>query len=504
LERARYAIKSLDLLLKDGAQGRIRTTDTRIFSKSAQHLTPYQSPTRQATTTLMNMDFYPFPASIHNVSSLTRTSQFCYLSVTLEGTRILPTTTLTAASVERLKPPSTGQVEYYDRRLPSFGLRLSYHGTKSWFVMTRLDGKLIRVTLGKHPVLSLGEARDEARRVANLAAAGKDPRQIRANAKQKRREDRRNTFDACAEEFLQKHVERHLRPSTQREYRRILNGGDTRVWRGRPISQITKHDVMDVIEEIDGRGSPGAAKRALAYLRKFFNWCAERDIVVMPPTDRIRTPHPEVSRDRVLAEEELRYLLPAIEAEQSVFGPLLQILLLTGQRRAEVAGMLWTELVNLEDERALWELPGDRTKNKYRHLVPLAPLACNLLLGLPRVSELVFTTTGDTPVSGFGKLKARLDVRINEMRRSDRLEAMRPWTLHDLRRTMVTVMNERLSIAPHVVEAVVNHISGGAKAGVAGVYNRALYLDDRRVALGKWEDWLYQFGRGAKRLTTRV
>ena len=127
----------------------------------------------------------------------------------------MPTTSLTAAAIARLKPPEAGQVEYYDRRLPSFGVRLSYQGTKSWFVMTRLDGKLIRVTLGRYPALSLAEAREEARRVVNLAAAGKDPRRIKAEAKQKRVEDRRNTFDACADEFLERHVERRLRASTR-------------------------------------------------------------------------------------------------------------------------------------------------------------------------------------------------------------------------------------------------------------------------------------------------
>jgi integrase len=402
----------------------------------------------------------------------------------------MPTAALTAASVERLKPPTVGQVEYYDRRLPSFGLRLSYHGTKSWFVMTRLDGKLIRVTLGKHPALSLAEAREEARRVVNLAAAGKDPRQIRAQAKRRRQEERRNTFGTCAEAFLEKYAERQLRPSTQREYRRILRGADTRGWQDRPISQIAKRDVLDLIEEIDGRGSPGASKRALSYLRKFFNWCAERDIIAVPPTDRIRAPHPELSRDRVLSQEELRYLLPGIEAEQSVFRPLLQILLLTGQRRAEVAGMRWTELRNLENDNAIWELPADRTKNNRTHLVPLSPRIRGLLQSRPRDSELVFTTTGDTPVSGFGKIKARLDMRMNAMRLRDGLEPVLAWTLHDLRRTMVTVMNERLGIPPHVVEAIVNHVSGLAKAGVAGVYNRALYLHDRRLALVKWEKWL--------------
>lgn len=402
----------------------------------------------------------------------------------------MPTTTLTVASVERLKSPVAGQIEYYDRRLPSFGLRLSYHGTKSWFVMTRLDGKLIRVTLGKHPALSLTDAREEARRVINLAAIGKDPRQVKAEAKQQRQEAQRNTFEACADEFLQKHAERRLRLSTQREYRRILKGDDTRAWRSRAISQINKRDVLDVIEGIDGRGSPGASKRALVYLRKFFSWCAERDIIPSSPTDRIKSPHPEVKRDRVLTEEELRRVLRALDVEEGVFAPIIRIMLLTGQRRAEVAGMCWSELRDLDSDNALWEIPGHRTKNKHAHLVPLSPAIRNLLLGLPRTGDLVFTTTGETPVSGFGKVKARLDARIDSMRQGDSPKAFSSWTLHDLRRTMVTVMNEKLGVTPHVVEAVVNHISGLAKAGVAGVYNRALYLEDRRRALNAWHVWL--------------
>jgi integrase len=395
----------------------------------------------------------------------------------------MPTTNLTAAAVKRLKPPSCGQVEYFDRRLPSFGLRLSYHGTKSWFVMTRLDGKLIRVTLGRHPALSLADAREEARRTTTLAAAGKDPRLIRSAAKHKRQEERRNTFASCADEFLERHVERRLRPSTQREYRRILKGSDTRAWRDRPITQIGKRDVLDVIESMDERGSPGASKRALVYLRKFFNWCAERDIIGVTPTDRIRPPHPEVKRDRVLSDEEIRDLLVALEAERSVFGPLLRVLLLTGQRRAEVASMLGSELRDIENANALWEIPGHRTKNKHSHLVPLSTAVRSLILSLPRVDNLVFTTTGATPVSGFGKVKARLDANIQRMRSIEGRSAMPAWTLHDLRRTMVTVMNEKLGVAPHVVEAVVNHMSGLAKAGVAGVYNRALYLEDRKGAL---------------------
>jgi integrase len=374
--------------------------------------------------------------------------------------------------------------------MPAFGLRLSHHGSKSWFLMTRLDGRLLRVTLGRYPAISLADAREQARGAARVASEGRDPRLINAEAKRKRHEERQNTYRACAADFLEKHAKRRLRPSTQREYRRILTGADTRHWCEKPIVQLTKRDVLDVLEAIDRRGSPGAAKRTLVYLRKFFNWCAERDILTVVPTDRIRAPHPEVKRDRVLSEEELRCVLQAIDAEQSIFRPLIRILLLTGQRRAEVAGMRWSELRNLDGTDALWEIPSERTKNKQSHLVPLSPAVRKIIRSMPKVGDLVFTTTGETPVSGFGRAKERLDARVNAARSAEGLPHISAWTLHDLRRTMVTVMNERLGVAPHIVEAVVNHMSGLAKAGVAGVYNRALYLEDRRLALHAWAKYL--------------
>jgi integrase len=308
--------------------------------------------------------------------------------------------------------------------------------------------------------------------------------------KLKQIEERCNTFGSCADEFLEKYGARRLRASTQREYRRVLTGNDTREWVDKPIATISKRDVLNVIEAIDQRGSPGASKRSLVYLRRFFNWCSERELIDSVPTNRIRPPHPEVKRDRVLTEEELRYLLRALKAETTLLGPVIRLLLLTGQRRAEVAGMRWSELRNLDCDDAIWEIPGRRTKNKQTHLVPLAPEVRILIIEQPRLGDLVFSTTGETPVSGFGKAKARLDSRINGLRETDGLPPMQAWTLHDLRRTMVTMMNERLAVPPHVVEAVVNHVSGLAKAGIAGVYNRALYLEDRRRTLAAWADWL--------------
>ena len=123
----------------------------------------------------------------------------------------MPRVNLTAVSVEKLRPPSSGQVEYYDRRLPAFGLRVSYRGSRSWFLMTRVDGKLARLTLGTYPALSLADAREKARGTARLVSEGKDPRTVAAEAKRQQDAERANTFEACAADFLRNYVERRLR-----------------------------------------------------------------------------------------------------------------------------------------------------------------------------------------------------------------------------------------------------------------------------------------------------
>jgi len=401
----------------------------------------------------------------------------------------MPRKKLTAAAVDKLKPPLVGQVDYFDAHLPSFGLRISYSGTKAWFVMARVNGKLFRATLGRYPALTLAEARAKAGNVMDMAASGIDPRTVEVEQRNQRDAELRNTFSKVAEEFMEKHVRRNLRSSTMREYQRILFGSDTKPWQGKPIATITKRDVLNLIDNINGRGSPGTANRALSYLRKFFNWCAEREVIERVPTDRLSLPNPETQRERVLTDEELRYVWQAFEAEKGLFGPLFKLLLLTGQRRGEVAGMRWDEL-QLNEKEAIWEIPVQRTKNKRPHIVPISTEVAKIITSLPRTGELVFSVTGNTPVSGFGKAKARIDQHIADERTIQDLPHLPGWTLHDLRRTMVTVMNDKLSIPPHIVEAVVNHVSGGAKAGVAGVYNRALYLNERCAALEAWSQWV--------------
>src|SRR3954451_5884015 len=176
---------------------------------------------------------------------------------------------LTAAAVERFRPPESGQIEYFDTHLPAFGLRVSYSGTKAWIVMTRFDRKLARITLGRHPALSLVEAREKARSLIEQAKAGQDPRRIEAEARRKRDQERRTTFEGLATLFLERHVERNLRPNTAREYRRILQGPDTQDWCSRPLASLAKADIVDLLlHRIEERGSPAFSNRALAYLSK--------------------------------------------------------------------------------------------------------------------------------------------------------------------------------------------------------------------------------------------
>src|SRR4051794_5442338 len=308
----------------------------------------------------------------------------------------MPKARLTALAVDRIKPPEAGQIEYFDTHLPAFGLRVSYSGTKAWIVMTRIHGKLTRVTLGRYPAMSLTEAREKARAVVENARAGNDPRLIEAEERRRKDQERRTTFDGVAALFMERYVERELRPNTAREYHRILHGPDTEDWRTRPISSLSKGDVIDLLHWIEKRGSPAAANRALAYLSKFFNWCIEQDLLTASPAARVRALSSVTSRERVLTSEELKWIWTALDGFPGVFGPMFKVLLLTGQRRGEVAGMRWDEVRNLGTDEAVWDLPATRTKNGQPHLVPLAPEVQAILIGLSRTGELVFSTTSTT------------------------------------------------------------------------------------------------------------
>jgi integrase len=224
-------------------------------------------------------------------------------------------------------------------------------------------------------------------------------------------------------------------------------------------------------------GTPFRANRALAAIKKLFAWSIDRGTIEINPIASLKPPTKERPRDRVLTSEELIACWRAAEAENYPFGPCIKMLVLTGQRRSEVSGMRWSEI---DFDRAEWTLPAERTKNATKHVVPLVPFAIDIVRGVPRFlgSDLVFTTTGRSSISGFGRLKARLDDEIGAL----------DWRLHDIRRTVATQM-AMLGVAPHIIEAVLNHKTG-IVSGVSAVYNRHAYSDEKRDALQRWSNYV--------------
>jgi len=208
-----------------------------------------------------------------------------------------------------------------------------------------------------------------------------------------------------------------------------------------------------------------------------FGWLVQHRRITLNPCDGVHRPDPPKSRDRVLNDAEIIKFWAATDAERPEFAAILKLLLLTGCRLNEVAAMRCSEVT---DDFRVWSIPGARTKNGRPHVVPLAASAQAILKSmksLRRADQFLFSTTdGNSPVSGWSKIKSRLDDRMQ----------IPHWRLHDLRRTAATGMAE-IGVPPHIVEAALNHVSG-AKAGVAGTYNRAEYKEEKKVALARWSD----------------
>lgn len=415
----------------------------------------------------------------------------------------MPTLLLTDAAVRRIKTPPAGQrLEYWDSQTRGLGLRVSSAGTRSWVMLLRVlkDGRWVqqRLTLGQYPGTSLAQAREKAREAKSLAKEGEDPGATLRETKAAKVEDSRNTFAVVREEFLAKYRGRNNRrpaASTLAELRRVLESDAFASWRAQPLAKVTRRDVLDVLDTFMERGAEVMANRTLAYLSMLFGWSVDRGIIRTSPTEGIKRPGTEQSRARVLTLDEMRAIWLATAPTQAdkgdLFTSIVRVLMLTGQRRDEVAGMRWSEI---DVAAQLWTLPASRTKNHREHLVPLTAPVLTILeerrheqKTMRFKTDLVFTSGIVKPgndlrhFSGWSRSKARLDERIQ----------LAPWTLHDLRRTLVTRMAEDLRIAPHIIEAIVNHVSG-TRSGVAGVYNRALYLDERRAALSDWSDYVMQ------------
>ena len=400
---------------------------------------------------------------------------------------------LTAATVDKMQPTDRRQ-EIPDSLCTGLYLTVQPTGKKGWQVRYRHGGVHRRMTLGGYPVLSLADARQRARDTMAAATEGRDPAGEVKAAKAPKPEDDRDKLAAVIGLFMKRHAAHNRRAA---DVAAMFRRDVLPKWGDRDIHEITKRDVIDLLDGIVDRGSPITANRLLAHLRTLWTWAKGRDIITVSPFDGIKPPSPEKSRDRVLTDQEIIWFWRACEKLGQPFGPLYRLLLLTGQRLREVA-----EMTEGEMRGNLWIIPAARVKNGDEHSVPLSEAVSAVLGAVQRISGkagYVFTTTGQSPVSGFTRAKGRLDKLMADIANEGRAEGIDrieipPFTIHDLRRTAASGM-AGLRFPPHVVEAVLNHRSG-TRRGVAGVYNRFDYADEKRAALEAWGNYVTRLVEG--------
>jgi integrase len=357
----------------------------------------------------------------------------------------------------------------------------------------RVNGKLKRETIGTTSTIpNVAEARELARQSFLKAQRGIDPAEERRQAISAAAREAeqtavrvRDTLGAVIDRYLAERAKPRMRPDYFKESRRALLV-DVKAVLGseRPIRDIARRDIRELIGAIVARGRAPHASHVLAYLRTMLSWAVAEEIIAESPAAGVPDPDPrrrqDRERDRVLDDAQLRLFWLACDKIGRPFGPLFKLLVLTAQRRDEVAAASWDEF---DLDNGLWHLPRHRTKNGREHLVHLAPAAMEIIEQLPRVSasSFLFTTTGTTCVSGFGRPRARAAALMQELAGGATIEH---FTLHDLRRSTATRMAE-LSIPHHVVDKILNH-SSGAISGVARIYNRNEYLAERKGALETW------------------
>jgi integrase len=276
---------------------------------------------------------------------------------------------------------------------------------------------------------------DDARRLARKAAAGL-AENIDPGAEKKRLRIAARTpidldkVETVAATFIKRHVV-NLAPATQREVNRILEKEIVRTWRGRRLSSIGKPEIHNLLDKITDRGAPIYANRVLMWFRALGNFAIGRGLIEVNPCIGVGMPAIETARDRVLSDAELAALWEAASALPHPYGAFILILILTGQRRNEVAGMGWSEI---DLAAKLWTLPGARAKNGKEHSIPLSEAACSILKTIPRIKgcDFVFTVNGRGAFTGHHNIKRWIDKLIPP--------GTPPWVLHDIRRTVATGM----------------------------------------------------------------
>jgi integrase len=381
---------------------------------------------------------------------------------------------LTQRAVDTLTlPAARSEMIAFDDDLPGLGLRLRTAGGRTWVYQYKLGAKQRRITLGNASAIRLDHARATASKLHAQVRLGFDPAAERAE----RRIAAAETLEAALRLYLPRQKTR-VRWRSYVEIERYLNRyfRSLHEW---PLTRVDRRAVAEALAKIEVEHGPAAANRARTTLTAFYSWCITEGITDHNPVTGTAR-REEAARSRVLSEDELLIVWRTLGDDQ--FSAIVRLLILTAQRREEIGGLMWCEI---DLDAGVIRLPAERVKNKRSHSVPLPAPARAVLEAQPQGEgrEFVFGR-GQGGFSGWSRSKTRLDLRIAEMTG----HPLPGWTLHDLRRSVVTGMAE-IGTQPHVIEAVINHVSGH-KAGVAGIYNRSAYEREKRVALQTWTEHL--------------
>lgn len=386
---------------------------------------------------------------------------------------------LTEIAVQRLAPDPKKRLEIFDQLALGLVLRVTPNCKKTWSMMYRVagaaaDGKrgpLRRHTLGSYPLLDLKTARARHHDAMELVERGLDP----AVQRQKENEGRHlRLFGNVLERF----IELHAKPNTKkwRDTQKILKRAFDYGWREKDISQLGRaevHELLDRIIEDRGKSYASEMRRRLS---KLFNWAVDRGLIPASPMAGMRRPELRyIARERVLEMDEIAVIWQAAEKMGYPFGPMIRLLILTGQRRSEIAGLrrAW-----LNNDGTSFEIPASEYKTNRNHVVPLQRTSQEIIAAQPiwNHGDYLFSTKGGkSPVSGFSKAKSRLG----------KICGITDWTLHDLRRSVATHM-ARIGVSQEHIERVLGHVI----EGVAGTYNRYSYLEEKLDALARWESEL--------------
>ena len=400
----------------------------------------------------------------------------------MESTSARSKRVLTEPFIKALKAAPDGKrYSVPDALVPGLLVRVSAKGTKSYVLWKRWNGAQNPSTraLGRVGSLTLAQARDKARDWLDIRSRGDDPKELEKERREKEAERKALTFGMVMDDYLVRVVRkrRHAKDD-EREIRKELLPR----WKNKPLSAITRRDVVKVIDTITDRNAPQQARHIFGHVRHFFRWAIERGAygIEVSPCANIRPQSligRRTTRDRVLTDDEIRALWHACDRKIGFpFGPALMLLLLTGQRKLEIGNARWSE-IDL-DAKTL-TIPASRFKTATIHVVPLSEDAMMIVEGLPRFEgpeDFLFTIDGCKPVTGWSTSKERLDKFMRE-----ELGELTPWVIHDLRRTVRTRL-AALRINADVAEAVLGHV----KPGIVGVYDRHRYDDEKREALEAW------------------